>query len=188
MLQVRTISAARSATVMRSNARIWPTSTPRLSSSCDVASIPQVYDDAARAGFAGCSGSGAGARPPTDTRYSPGGYRDVVPKKAGNAPGAVPPESWASSPGVRSRMQQQPSRNTTPELALRSELHRRGLRYRVHVPILDGRRKHDIVFTKAGVVVEVLGCFWHRCPKHGTPLLCLETHLITTLFCPGFST
>ena len=77
-------------------------------------------------------------------------------------------ESWASSPGVRSRMQQQPSKNTNPELALRSELHRRGLRYRVHVPILDGRRKHDIVFTRAGVVVEVLGCFWHRCPRHGT--------------------
>ena len=65
-------------------------------------------------------------------------------------------------------MQKQPSKNTNPELALRSELHQRGLRYRVHVPILDGRRKHDIVFTRAGVVVEVLGCFGHRCPRHGT--------------------
>ena len=65
-------------------------------------------------------------------------------------------------------MQRQPSRDTGPELALRRELHRRGLRYRLHVPILDGRRKHDIVFSGAGVVVEVLGCFWHRCPKHGT--------------------
>lgn len=77
-------------------------------------------------------------------------------------------ESWASSPGVRSRMQKLPSRDTGPEMALRRELHRRGLRYRVQVPILDGRRKHDIVFTRAGVVVEVLGCFWHRCPHHGT--------------------
>ncbi|MEY4373820.1 MAG: hypothetical protein RL219_2589 [Actinomycetota bacterium] len=65
-------------------------------------------------------------------------------------------------------MQLQPSRDTAPELALRRELHRRGLRYRVHMPILDGRRKHDIVFSGAGVVVEVLGCFWHRCPQHST--------------------
>ncbi len=78
----------RSGTDMLSWRRIWPTSTPRLSSSCDVASIPQVYDDATRAGFAGCRGTGT--RPPTDTRYSPGGYRDVVPKKAGIAPGAGP--------------------------------------------------------------------------------------------------
>lgn len=76
-------------------------------------------------------------------------------------------QSWASTPGVRSRMQKQPSRDTGPEMALRRELHRRGLRYRVQYGILDGRRRHDIVFTRAGLVVEVLGCFWHKCPAHG---------------------
>jgi len=44
MLQTRTISAARSATVIRSSSRIWPTSTPRLSSSGDVGSTVEVYD------------------------------------------------------------------------------------------------------------------------------------------------
>jgi DNA mismatch endonuclease (patch repair protein) len=53
-------------------------------------------------------------------------------------------------------------------MELRRELHRRGLRYRVQYPILDRRRKHDIVFTRARIVVEVRGCFWHSCPQHAT--------------------
>lgn len=65
-------------------------------------------------------------------------------------------------------MQKQRSRDTAPELALRRELHGRGLRYRIQRSILDRRRKHDIVFPRARVVVEVMGCFWHRCPLHGT--------------------
>lgn len=59
--------------------------------------------------------------------------------------------------------------DTRPELLLRRELHRRGLRYRVNRQVLPGsRRRHDIVFTRARVVVEVRGCFWHACPEHGT--------------------
>jgi len=77
-------------------------------------------------------------------------------------------ESWASSPGVRRRMQQQRVRDTAPELALRRELHRRGRRYRVDVPIVPGtRRRVDIAFTKARVAIFVDGCFWHGCPEHG---------------------
>lgn len=53
---------------------------------------------------------------------------------------------------------------TGPELALRGELHRRGLRYRVDVRGLPGRP--DIVFTKARIAVQVDGCFWHGCPDH----------------------
>ena len=71
----------------------------------------------------------------------------------------------ASSPGVRSRMQKQSSRDTGPEMALRKELHRRGLRYRVHVKVLP-RRTADIVFPRAKVAVFVDGCFWHGCPEH----------------------
>lgn len=64
-------------------------------------------------------------------------------------------------------MQSQRVRDTAPEMALRRELHRRGLRYRVDYPVLP-RRRADIVFTKARVAVFVDGCFWHGCPEHGT--------------------
>jgi DNA mismatch endonuclease (patch repair protein) len=30
------------------------------------------------------------------------------------------------------------------------------------------RRRADLTFTRARVVVFVDGCFWHRCPLHGT--------------------
>jgi len=54
-------------------------------------------------------------------------------------------------------------------MALRRELHRIGLRYRVNRPVLPGvRRRADVVFTPARVAVFVDGCFWHGCPSHGT--------------------
>lgn len=70
---------------------------------------------------------------------------------------------------VRSRMSAQPRRDTAPELALRRELHRAGLRFRVDHP-LPGipRRRADVVFTRVGLAVFVDGCFWHDCPEHGT--------------------
>lgn len=71
------------------------------------------------------------------------------------------------APGTRKSMQGNRSRDTRPELALRSLLHRRGLRYRVAARPLPGvRRTADIVFTRAKVAVFVDGCFWHRCPLH----------------------
>lgn len=69
----------------------------------------------------------------------------------------------------RRAMQAQRARDTGPELALRRELHRRGLRYFVHRRPLDSvRREADVVFVRARVVVFVDGCFWHACPEHGT--------------------
>ena len=66
-------------------------------------------------------------------------------------------------------MRAQRSRNTSIELALRSDLHRRGLRYRVHRrPIKGVNREVDIVFGPAKVAVFVDGCFWHACPVHKT--------------------
>lgn len=66
-------------------------------------------------------------------------------------------------------MRTQRRRDTRPELELRRELHRRGLRYRVDYKVLsEGRRRHDIVFPRARLVVEVRGCFWHCCPEHGS--------------------
>jgi DNA mismatch endonuclease (patch repair protein) len=77
--------------------------------------------------------------------------------------GMVAPSSSAAS----NRMRANRRRDTKPELALRRELHRRGLRYRVDYPILP-RRRADIAFTRARVAVFVDGCFWHGCPLHHT--------------------
>lgn len=70
---------------------------------------------------------------------------------------------------VRVRMERQRRRDTAPEMALRRELHRRGLRFRVDQrPEPTVRRRADLVFTRARVAVLVDGCFWHACPEHGT--------------------
>lgn len=53
-------------------------------------------------------------------------------------------------------------KDTKPEILLRKELHRRGLRYRIHMATLPG--KPDIVFTRKRVAVFVHGCFWHNHP------------------------
>lgn len=61
------------------------------------------------------------------------------------------------------------SKNTAPELAVRSLLHARGLRYRVHArPLAASRRTADIVFTRRKIAVFIDGCFWHACPDHFT--------------------
>jgi len=66
-------------------------------------------------------------------------------------------------------MAKQARRDTAPEMELRRELHRRGLRFRVSVsPLTKLRSTADIVFPRAKVVVYVDGCFWHSCPEHGT--------------------
>lgn len=60
-------------------------------------------------------------------------------------------------------------RDTGPELLLRRELHRRGLRYRLQVKVPGNRRRTiDIAFTRVKVAVFVDGCFWHGCSHHGT--------------------
>ena len=50
--------------------------------------------------------------------------------------------------------------NTFPELALRRELHRLGLRFTLGNRQLPG--KPDIVLPRHKAVVFVHGCFWHR--------------------------
>ncbi len=74
-----------------------------------------------------------------------------------------------SSAGVSERMSRVRTRDTAPELELRSELHRRGLRYRVdRRPMKGVPSRADLVFGPAKVAVYVDGCFWHSCPEHGT--------------------
>jgi DNA mismatch endonuclease, patch repair protein len=52
------------------------------------------------------------------------------------------------------------SRNTRPELAVRRDAHRLGLRFRLHRRDLPGYP--DIVFPGKRTVVFVHGCYWHR--------------------------
>ena len=70
---------------------------------------------------------------------------------------------------IRDRFRKQRRRDTKPEVALRSALHRKGLRFRVDRAVLAGMRSRpDIVFGPSKVAVFVDGCFWHRCREHGT--------------------
>lgn len=80
----------------------------------------------------------------------------------------IPTPPPASSVAVRAVMRGNRSTDTGPEVALRSELHRRGLRFRKHAAVVPGSRyRPDVVFTRQRIAVECLGCFWHRCPVDG---------------------
>jgi len=55
------------------------------------------------------------------------------------------------------------SRDTAPEIFVRSLLHRLGFRFRKNVKALPG--KPDIVLPKHRIAIFVHGCFWHQHPK-----------------------
>lgn len=74
--------------------------------------------------------------------------------------------SLPTDESTRQRMRATRQRDTTCELALRKALFKRGLRYRVNVRL--GRARVDIVFRPAKLAIFVDGCFWHRCPEHGS--------------------
>lgn len=52
------------------------------------------------------------------------------------------------------------NRDTKPELIVRSLLHRKGYRFRLHRKDLPG--KPDIVLPCFNTILFVHGCFWHR--------------------------
>ncbi|WP_209960189.1 MULTISPECIES: very short patch repair endonuclease [unclassified Micromonospora] len=81
----------------------------------------------------------------------------------GAPPLPAPPPSSASK-----AMRSNRSADTKPEMALRRQLFRRGMRYRVGYRISLPRRavRADIVFTRQKVAVFVDGCFWHGCSLH----------------------
>ena len=67
---------------------------------------------------------------------------------------------------TRSRMMRAiPAKDTKPEKLIRSALHRRGYRFRLHRKHLPG--KPDITLPRFRAVILVHGCFWHR---HGCRL------------------
>lgn len=80
-------------------------------------------------------------------------------------PGPAPPPS---SPAVAAIMRRTGRRDTAPELALRRELHHRGLRFLVDVspPGTNRRRRVDVLLRGSRLAVLVDGCFWHSCPQH----------------------
>src|SRR5579864_1367485 len=75
------------------------------------------------------------------------------------------------SPEQRSRlMSRVRGKDTKPERAVRSYLHRLGFRFRLHAATLPG--KPDIVLPRHRTVVFVNGCFWHghaRCKRSTLP-------------------
>jgi DNA mismatch endonuclease (patch repair protein) len=52
------------------------------------------------------------------------------------------------------------SKNTKPEVLLRSLLHRKGYRFRIHRKDIPGNP--DIVFPGRRKAIFVHGCFWHQ--------------------------
>jgi DNA mismatch endonuclease (patch repair protein) len=69
------------------------------------------------------------------------------------------------------RMAKVKSKNTKPELAVRSAAHALGYRFRLHRPDLPG--SPDLVFPRHRVALFVHGCFWHRhadCNRSSTPV------------------
>jgi DNA mismatch endonuclease (patch repair protein) len=68
------------------------------------------------------------------------------------------------TPDERSeRMSRVRSKDTKPEMLVRTLVHRMGFRYRLQDRTLPG--KPDLVFPSRGKIIFVHGCFWHR---HGT--------------------
>lgn len=79
---------------------------------------------------------------------------------------AVPKTTDAAT---RLRMSKTRQRDNAREVSLRSALHRRGLRFRLHRRIIDGsKRTADIVFPRARPAVVLDGCFWHGYPVHAS--------------------
>jgi DNA mismatch endonuclease (patch repair protein) len=76
------------------------------------------------------------------------------------------PRPTALNAAVSAQMSRMPRERSKPELLLRRELHRRGMRFRVNHRTLPGRP--DIAFTRVRLAVFVNGCFWHLCPLHST--------------------
>lgn len=80
------------------------------------------------------------------------------------------PYPTPSSSAVSRLMRGNRGTDTAPEVRLRLALHGRGLRYRKHERLEAGgiRVRPDLLFGRARVAVFVDGCYWHRCPDHGT--------------------
>jgi DNA mismatch endonuclease (patch repair protein) len=74
-----------------------------------------------------------------------------------------------SSLATRTVMRANRGRDTSPELTLRGQLWRAGMRgYRTNLRVAGVRP--DVVFSRQNLAVFVHGCFWHRCAECALPL------------------
>lgn len=75
----------------------------------------------------------------------------------------------SSSAAASRRMAKVRQKGTAPEIAMRRQLYRIGLRYRVNYEVLKKpRRVADLAFPRLKIAVFVDGCFWHGCPEHAS--------------------
>ena len=76
---------------------------------------------------------------------------------------AALPYPRPSSSAASAVMRANKSRDTRPEVRLRSALHRRGLRFRKSYLVRTGsaRVNVDVAFPSLKIAVFVDGCFWH---------------------------
>lgn len=104
------------------------------------------------------------------TNASGPGGDETRPKRVSLGRGISVPYPSPSTEAATAKARANRRTGSKPELALRSALHRRGLRFRkdLLVRFSGGRTHPDVVFTRARVAVFVDGCFWHCCPIHGT--------------------
>lgn len=94
------------------------------------------------------------------------------------------PYPTPTSPTATKKMRSNRRSDTTPEVLLRSLLHRSGFRFRKDYAIRlpsDRLIHSDIAFPRRKVAVFVDGCFWHCCPDHGTIPKSNQTYWIPKL-------
>jgi len=106
--------------------------------------------------------SGPTARRPQDGLIEPVASQDAETRPRIGYP-------MPSSEAVSRVMRGNRRSDTKLEVRVRSELHRRGLRFRKQLLITAGdiRVRADVAFPRQGLAVFLDGCFWHRCPEHG---------------------
>jgi len=102
------------------------------------------------------------ARRPQDGLIEPGASQDAETRARIGYP-------LPSTEAVSRVMRGNRRSDTKPEVRVRSELHRRGLRFRKQLLITAGdvRVRADVAFPRQSLAVFLDGCFWHRCPEHG---------------------
>jgi DNA mismatch endonuclease (patch repair protein) len=103
-------------------------------------------------------------------RQSGPSYRNGVSVIHGGAtPIDAKPAAYVTSPGRSRNMAAIRRMDTTPEVVLRSALHRAGYRFRKDYPVRIDRKliRPDIAFTRRRIAIFIDGCFWHSCPEHG---------------------
>ena len=105
---------------------------------------------------------------PSTRRRQDGTIKPVDPQDAATPAcfGYPVPSSEAISRAMRGNRRS----DTRLEVRVRSELHRRGFRFRKQLLIAAGdvRVRADVAFPRQRLAVFLDGCFWHRCPEHGS--------------------